>query len=106
MPTPSSPSKSGASGRPASLAEIVDHEAFGYRQWGTPDGDFLARQMERLAQLVRWTGAESPQQHDDRMEVWEEEVRRQHYDQGFTAGRIRGIEEAKSVIRASYGARN
>ena len=57
--------------------------------------------MERLAQLIRWTGAESPQQHDDRMEVWEEEVRQQHYDQGFTSGRIRGIEEAKSVIRAS-----
>ena len=26
-----------------------------------PEGDFLARQMERLSQLIRWTGATSPE---------------------------------------------
>ena len=45
-------------GRPTTLAELVDHEALAYRAWGTPEGDFLARQMERLSQLVRWTGAD------------------------------------------------
>ena len=49
-----------ANGQPRTLAEVVDHEAMGYRAWGTPTGDFLARQMERLAQLVRWTGADDP----------------------------------------------
>src|SRR5947209_1425875 len=47
-------------GQPLTLAEVVDHEAMGYRGWGTPTGDFLARQMERLAQLIRWTNAMRP----------------------------------------------
>jgi hypothetical protein len=91
---------------PSSLAERIDHEALAYHSEGTPEGEFLARQMERLAQLIRWTGATTPEDHDDRMEIWEEEIRQQHYRQGLHAGRIRGIEECQSVIRASYGARN
>ena len=49
-----------ANGRPRTLAEVVDHEALAYRAWGTPTGDFLAAQMERVAQLIRWTGATTP----------------------------------------------
>ena len=29
-------------GQPRTLIEIVDHEALGYRAWGTPEGDSLA----------------------------------------------------------------
>ncbi len=58
-----------ANGQPVTLVEIVEHEALGYRAWGTPEGDFLARQMERLGQLIRWTGASTPEDHEDRMEV-------------------------------------
>ena len=64
-----------ANGQPMTLVEIVEHEALGYRAWGTPEGDFLARQMERLAQLIRWTGASTPEDHEDRMEVWDAEIR-------------------------------
>ena len=31
-----------ANGQPMTLVEIVEHEALGYRAWGTPEGDFLA----------------------------------------------------------------
>src|SRR5262249_42041176 len=56
-------------GQPLVLAEVVEHEAMGYRAWGTPAGDFLARQMDRLAQLIRWTNAATPEDHEARMEV-------------------------------------
>ncbi len=81
-------------GRPTTLAELVDHEALAYRAWGTPEGEFLARQMERLAQLVRWTGATTPADHEDRMEVWDETLRedweRRGYEAGYAAGRREG----------------
>jgi hypothetical protein len=84
----------GANGRPTTLAELVDHEALGYRAWGTPEGEFLARQMDRLAQLVRWTGATTPEDHDDRMETWDESLRedweRRGYNAGYAAGRREG----------------
>lgn len=69
------------------FVEQIDQEALGYRAWGTPVGDFLARVMERTAQLVRWTGASSPQEHEDRMEVWDASIREQWYDRGFEEGR-------------------
>ena len=75
-----------SNGQPMTLAEVVDHEAMAYRAWGTPAGEFLARQMERLAQLVRWTGASTPEEHEARMEVWDEEVREQWYDRGYHDG--------------------
>ena len=77
---------------PQSLTELVDHEALAYRAWGTPEGDFLARQMERLAQLIRWTGATTPEDHDARMEVWEDEIRDQQYYRGLDEGLARAAE--------------
>jgi hypothetical protein len=98
-------------GRPTTLAETVDHEALAYRAWGTPEGDFLARQMERLSQLVRWTGAVTPEDHEARMEVWEEDRRRQWEDRGHAAGLEQGrregrdlaFEEIRLVLRRSVG---
>jgi hypothetical protein len=98
-------------GRPTTLAELVDHEALAYRAWGTPEGDFLARTMERLAQLVRWTGATTPEDHEARMEVWDEDLRRQWEDRGHAAGleqgrregRDRAFEEIQLVLRRSVG---
>ncbi len=68
---------------PATLAELVDHEALAYRAWHTPEGDFLAEQMERLAQLIRWTGATTPREYTDRMEVWEDEIRDRAFERGY-----------------------
>jgi hypothetical protein len=81
------------------LAEVVDHEARGYRAWGTPTGDFLARQMERLAQLIRWTGAVTPEDHEARMEVWDEEIREQWFDRGYYEGSEAGRRDACRAAR-------
>jgi hypothetical protein len=77
-------------GRPLSLAEAVDREAIAYREWGTPVGDLLARQLERLAQLIRWTGATTPEDYEARIEVWDDHLRRRWEDRGYAAGREAG----------------
>lgn len=84
-------------GQPMTLAEVVDHEARAYRAWGTPAGDFLARQMERLGQLVRWTGARTPEEHESRMDVWDDEVRDQWFDRGYQEGLEAGRREASRL---------
>jgi hypothetical protein len=84
-------------GQPTTLAELVDHEALAYRAWTTPEGDFLARQMERLAQLVRWSGARTPQEHEDRMEVWDADIRQQWEDRGYQAGYEQGRNEGRDL---------
>jgi hypothetical protein len=81
-------------GQPAALAEVIDREATTYRAWGTPAGDFLARQMERLAQLVRWTGAATPEDHEARMELWDDELREQWYERGYHDGQEAARREA------------
>ena len=88
-----------SNGQPMTLAEVVDHEAMAYRAWGTPTGEFLARQMERLAQLVRWTGAGTPEEHEARMEVWDDEVRDQWFDRGYQEGLEAGRREAARARR-------
>ena len=88
-----------SNGQPMTLTEVVDHAAIAYRAWGTPAGEFLARQMERLAQLIRWTGATTPEEHETRMEVWDEEVREQWYDRGYHDGQEAGRRDAARVRR-------
>jgi hypothetical protein len=81
------PNAAAINGQPVTLVELVDHEATSYRAWGTPEGDFLARQMERISQLIRFTGAATPEQYEDRIEVLETEAREQWFDVGFAEGR-------------------
>jgi hypothetical protein len=40
---------------------------------------WLSGHIARLAQLVRWTGATTPEEHEDRMEVYERELRERTY---------------------------
>ena len=84
-----------ANGQPMTLVEIVEHEALGYRAWGTPEGDFLARQMERLAQLVAWTSASNPVDFEDRIETYERELRDRLYQTGFADGLECGRRECR-----------
>ncbi len=81
-------------GQPLSLAEVVEHESMGYRAWGSPTGEFLARQMERLAQLIRWTNANSPEDHEARIEAWDQEIRDQWFERGYEEGFEAGRREA------------
>ncbi|MGP0070051.1 MAG: hypothetical protein ACLQGP_41435 [Isosphaeraceae bacterium] len=81
-------------GQPMTLAEVVEHEMMGYRAWGTTTGEFLAREMERLAQLIRWTGASTPEEHEERIAVWDEEIRDQWFERGYQEGYEAGRHDA------------
>jgi hypothetical protein len=82
-----------ANGQPLTLVEIVEHEATGYRARGTPAGDFLALQLERLSQLIRLTSATTPEEFDERLEVLESDAREHRYQLGYGAGLADGREE-------------
>jgi hypothetical protein len=84
-----------ANGMPANLAGAIDLEAMSYRSQGTPIGDFLADQMERLAQLVRFTGAITPQEHLDRMEVLDAQIAEQHFERGYSEGLEVGLRQVR-----------
>lgn len=60
-----------------SNTEFVDRikqEAALYRLQGTIVGDFLARHLDQLASVVRWTGARMPSEHEDRLNAWEASI--------------------------------
>ncbi len=84
-----------ADGPRFTFAELIEQEALGYRAWRTDVGDFLARQMERLSQLIRWTGATTPEQHEERMEVWDAEIRDRYWDMGYHEGLEAGRRECR-----------
>ena len=86
VPSPPALATVPPNGQPATLAETIDHEALAYRAWKTPTGDFLASKLEDLAQLVRWTGAATPAEHVDRLDVWDAEIAEQHFDRGYSEG--------------------
>ena len=86
-------------GQPVALIEIVEHEAMAYRAWGTTEGDFLANHMERLAQLLRWTGATTPEDHNARMEVWDDDIRAKSFDRGYAEGYEAGRRSARGFDR-------
>jgi hypothetical protein len=79
-----------ADGPRFTFSQLIDQEALGYRAWGPPVGDFLAREMEKLAQMVLWTQSDTPEQHEARMAIWDDEIRQQWEARGYEAGRSAG----------------
>jgi hypothetical protein len=77
-----------AGGAPT-LADEVAAEAARLRRIGSPLAVFIADQLERLAQLVAFTGARSPQDFADRLEAHECALLAAEYDRGFSDGRSR-----------------
>ena len=77
-----------AGGAP-SLADRVAAEADRFRRSGSPLAGFLADQLERLAQVIAFTGAQSPQDFVDRLDVHERDLLASEYDRGFADGRSR-----------------
>jgi hypothetical protein len=89
------------------LKAYVDLMASRLRQdEGTPEAHFVADQLERVGQLLDFTGARDAAEFYARIEANESWVKEEEYRRGFQEGRIRGIEECQSVIRASYGRPN
>jgi hypothetical protein len=77
-----------AGGAPA-LADQVATEAARLRRIGSPLAVFIADQLDRLAQLVAFTGARTSQDFADRLEAHECALLAAEYDRGFSDGRSR-----------------
>ena len=77
-----------AGGAPA-LADQVAAEAARLRRIGSPLAVFIADQLERLAQVVAFTGARTSQDFADRLEAHECALLAAEYDRGFSDGRSR-----------------
>jgi hypothetical protein len=69
------------------FAGWIECHAGTYRAMDTPRDRWLAMKLAELAQLVRWTGAGTPEDHDDRIEACEREMRERLYNQGLMDGR-------------------
>ncbi len=87
-----------SNGEPQSLPEMIDDEARAYRDRGDSFAQFIADHLDRLGQLVRWTGANTPEDHDSRMEVWDDQIRVNQYDRGY--------EDGLDAARREYGLRH
>ncbi len=83
------PAPAAIAGGAPSLADLVTAEADRLRRCESPIGGFLAGQLDRVAQLIRFTGARSPEQYQDRIEAHESDLLAREYDRGFSDGRSR-----------------
>jgi DNA polymerase III sliding clamp (beta) subunit (PCNA family) len=54
------------------LAESIDHEADRLEARCNGAGRLMARALRELAESVRWSGATTPDEHEARMELWNE----------------------------------
>jgi hypothetical protein len=79
---------------PMTLLDIVRREANVFRAWGTVEGNFLAGEMERIARLLEWTGATTPQDHVERIAVWDEALQQSWFQDGYSAGLIASHQRA------------
>jgi hypothetical protein len=70
-----------------SLLAYVEAQAREYRSLGAPSARFVAEQLERTAQVIRFTGAETPEQFEDRVFANEQAVQEQHFERGYQEGR-------------------
>lgn len=69
------------------------------RGLGTPEARFVAEQLEHVAQLLKFTGASTPEQYDDRVFANEESVKEEAFERGYQEGR-------QSVLRVSHPCTN
>src|SRR4051794_22617605 len=74
-----------SNGEPQTLPEMIDDEARAYRDRGDSFARFIADYLERLGQLVRLTHATSPEEHDERIEILDDEIRAKWFDRGYDA---------------------
>ncbi len=57
------------------------------RGLGSPEARFVADQLERVAQLLKFTGANTPDQFFDRVFANEESSQEEHFERGYQEGR-------------------
>jgi hypothetical protein len=83
------PAPAPVAGGAPTLADQVAAEAARLRRIGSPLAVFIADQLDRLAQLVAFTGARTSQDFADRIEAHECALLAAEYDRGFNDGRSR-----------------
>jgi hypothetical protein len=54
------------------LAESIDREADRLEARRNGAGRLMAKALRELAESVRWSGATTPDEHESRMQLWEE----------------------------------
>jgi hypothetical protein len=79
-----------------SLLSYVEAEIRRLRALEGPCARFVANQLDRTAQLLRLTGANSESEFDARIECNEEWVRQEAYDRGYSEGRSSALYEVGS----------
>ena len=92
---------------PASLVEAIEHEARALRSIGDEVHHLMADELDRLAQLVRWTGATTAVEHRDRLLALDEnrdaDLAAREWHEGYRAGRRDGrnlaFDEISLVLR-------
>jgi hypothetical protein len=70
-----------------SLLHHVRDEILRLRAQESRSGNFMADQLERVAQVIVFTGAETPEQYVDRVFANEQAVQEQHFERGYQEGR-------------------
>jgi hypothetical protein len=70
-----------------SIINYVKAEAIRHRERGGDYARFLSDQLERIAQLIQFTGAETPDQFLDRLEANEEAVKEEIFERAYQEGR-------------------
>jgi hypothetical protein len=70
-----------------SLLNYVKAEAIRHRERGGDHARFIADELERIAQLIIFTAAETPEQYTDRVEANEAAVKEEHFERGYQEGR-------------------
>ena len=70
-----------------SLLNHVKAEAIRLRARRGAHAAFVAEQLERIAQVIVFTGAETPEQYADRVFANEQAVQEQHFERGYQEGR-------------------
>jgi hypothetical protein len=71
----------------SSLIAFVESRSAALRKEGAPEALFLAAQLDRVAQLLAFTGANTPEEYDARTELNEHWVAEKHFGEGYSAGR-------------------
>ena len=77
------------------LADYVSLEAECYRSRRTTVSAFIADQLERIAQLIAFTSATTPDEFSDRLEIWDAEITESHFERGYAEGFEAGLRAAR-----------
>ena len=77
----------------SSLLTYIRSEIQRLRALDDPHAAFLRSQLERIEQLLRFTGANSPAEFDARIECNEEWVKAEAFDRGWAEGRAQASRE-------------